>query len=171
MTRQGPHRKAIEHLVLALDKIDPPSLDDRQHGIGVGAVIDHRRGLSLQRGFPMCELGPADKIARVRKGWYPSPVLQSGIPAHVVGMQVRAEHEVDAFRRDPERAETGQVLRVLAFVPARLARARLGRAAMESNSPEARREAPPICSTWRKMAAGLARFISVRSTTTAMPQQ
>jgi len=75
----------------------------------------------------MCELGAADKIARVRKGWYPSPVLQSGIPAHVVGMQVRAEHEVDVFRRDPERAEAGQegVLRVIALVPARLARARL----------------------------------------------
>ena len=84
-------------LVVALDHDGLAGLDDRQHRIVERAVVDALLGLALV--LPVRVLALGEEIARVGKGRHPAAILELGVPAHVIDMQVRAHHEVDRLGR------------------------------------------------------------------------
>src|SRR5215472_15652231 len=66
---------------------------------------------ALMHALPVCELAARHDVARIRKRRDPAAVLEPGIPADMVPMQMRAHHVVDIFDCDPGSAEIGDIRR------------------------------------------------------------
>src|SRR4051812_5337097 len=70
-------------------------IDDRPH-----RIHEHRRlGGLITVVAPMLVFVFPEYIPRVAESGHPSAVNEAGVPAHVIDMQVRAQHDVDAVRR------------------------------------------------------------------------
>ena len=104
--------QALGKLVVALDQIGQACLHHRQHAVGEGAVICRRVPALLA--FPVLVFAAPENVACIGKGRHPAPVLQAGVPADMVGVQMGAEHEVDLFGMYAGRSKTFQVRGFLA---------------------------------------------------------
>ena len=60
------------------------------------------------RALPVLELPARHDVARVGKGRHPAPVLETGIPAHVVPVQMRAHDVIDFLGLHPGAGEIGE---------------------------------------------------------------
>ena len=78
--------------VRALDDIGAIGGDDRQHRVGDPG--DRRRIVLLALG-PVSELPVGEDVARLGERRHPAAVLESRVPADVVGVQMRAHDEID----------------------------------------------------------------------------
>ena len=56
----------------------------------------------------MLPLRAREQVAGLREGGAPGPVDQARVPAHVIHVQVRADHRVDALGREAERVKIFQ---------------------------------------------------------------
>jgi hypothetical protein len=68
--------------------------------------------------------GAAKQVLRIGESGHPAAVNQHGIPADVIDMQVRAQHDVNAFALKTGRREVFKE-RTLQHIPSRVAAARL----------------------------------------------
>ncbi len=102
------------------DEVGPAGRDDGQH-----AVLQHRVRRLGVLGLPMGQLALAEDVSRLGEGRHPAAVLQPGVPADMVDVQVGAHDVVDIL--DPEcRSPPGCVPRCRpSSVPERPGRARL----------------------------------------------
>ena len=78
-------------------------------------------GLGLCRGLlgAMIDFGLAHQVARIRERRDPTAEVEPGIPADMIGMKVRAHHDVDVVRRASGRRQSGDVAGAAALVPIR----------------------------------------------------
>ena len=83
-------------LVVAVDHHRLAGLDDRQHRIVERAAVG-LLALRLVLALPVRVLAPGEQVLRVGEGRHPAAVLELGVPADVIDMQMRAHHEVDRF--------------------------------------------------------------------------
>ena len=58
--------------------------------------------------LPVRELVAGHDVARIGKGRHPAPVFESGVPANMIPVQVRAHHVVDIFDLDACVCEIGE---------------------------------------------------------------
>ena len=101
MSRRRFDRHRVIDCMIAIDQHHLPRLDDRQNAVAIGAAtlqIGLSRGIAS--GVADLVLDAREQIACVRKCGHPAPVNEFRIPADVIGMKVRAQHDVDLFRRD-----------------------------------------------------------------------
>ncbi len=84
--------------MLVADQLGLAGGEHRQHAVGdeVAGARQRRRA----RRPPMIPFAPRDQIARVGKRRHPAAVLQPRVPADVIDVQMRAQHDVDVFGRD-----------------------------------------------------------------------
>ena len=80
-----------------------PAANDRQHA--VGDVVAGARERGRARRPPIIPFALRDQVARVRKRRHPAAVFQPRVPADMIDMQVRAQHDVDVLGRDAGRAQ------------------------------------------------------------------
>ena len=86
-----------------LHPLHPPGLDQRHE------VVLEVRGLVPRVGTDrLLVLPPVEVIGGVRKGRDDPVSLPPGGPAGVVEVEVRIDHDVDVFRRDPELVEVAE---------------------------------------------------------------
>jgi hypothetical protein len=104
-------------LVIALDHHGLAGLDDRQHRIVERAVVHLAFALRAALGFPVRVLTLAEQVLGVGKRRHPAAVLELGVPADMVDMQVRAHHEIDGLGRAAAGAQPVEERRV-ELVPA-----------------------------------------------------
>ena len=88
--------------VVQLDQLGQARLEDR-----LDAVAEDRLLLLVALGAPVLELALADQVTGLGEGRDPLAVLEHGVPAHVVDVQVGADHHVDAIAAP---AGVGEVL-------------------------------------------------------------
>ncbi len=69
-------------------------VEDRLHRVGQ----DLKVGL-VAVGAPVLMIDAADQVAGVGEGGHPLAVLQAGVPAHMVDVQVGADHRIHALGR------------------------------------------------------------------------
>lgn len=89
-------------LMVGLDQLVESGLDDRRNRVGdrgldTGGLCDLRRhvtelGVLLA---PVLPFGTPEQVAGIREGRDPAGAVPSGVPADVVGVKVRAQHDVD----------------------------------------------------------------------------
>src|SRR4029434_3297194 len=68
---------------------------------------------------PVLPFLAGEEVAGPRKGGHPPPVLERVLPADMVHMKMRAQHEVDGLRREAGRAQSLEKIR-LQHVPRRI---------------------------------------------------
>ena len=124
MTGQRDDREVRRQLESVLDRLALSRLDDRQDAVGKRSVVVTACGQHFL-GLPMLELAAPDQVARVRECWNPSPRLESCIPAHVVGVEMGAKHDVDVVRRHTRCRQAIHVSRGRPLVPFAATRPRL----------------------------------------------
>ena len=124
MTGCRLEREAAAHAVLARHELGLLRLDDRQHRIVVGIDLEGLRIGALGLGLPEIVVGARHHVLGVGKGRHPLAVLQPGVPADVIDVQVGAHHEVDLLGLDAGGAQPLEILGVQ-HVEARHARPRL----------------------------------------------
>ena len=116
-------------LMVALDHYRLAGFDDRQHRIVERAVIDLAFALGGPFRFPVRVFALGEEVLRVGEGRHPAAVLEFGVPAHVIDMQMGAHHEVDRLRRTaagPQSIEEGRVELVPTWIVPRLVVAEAG---------------------------------------------
>ena len=99
-------------VVAVVDQHGLARLHHREHAVLVSHVTrvgGHRRILPH---VPVGVVGARKQVLCVRERRHPAPVAQHRIPADVVGMQVRAQHQVDVLGRDAGGAQALQIRRV-----------------------------------------------------------
>ena len=122
--RMAGRRLDLEVLVelgRAVDHLRQARLDDRQHQIAERAGIG-RRGLGIAVDLEVVVVvGAAEHVFRVLEGRHPLAVLEPGVPADVVDMQMGAHHHVDLVGLDAGRLQPRQVGRLhqMPFGPVR----------------------------------------------------
>ena len=96
--------------------------DDRQHGVGDPR---HARRIVLLPLRPVRELAVGHDVFRLGKGRHPAAVLEPGVPADMIAVQMRAHHIVDVV--DSEARSAKPLLEAVAVhhVPERPRRPRL----------------------------------------------
>ena len=100
----GEHRVG---LVVAVDHHRLAGLDDRQHRIVERAAVD-LLALRLVLVLPVRVLALGEQVLGVGEGRHPAAVLELGVPADVIDVQVRAHHEVDRIRARSRRPSAGR---------------------------------------------------------------
>ena len=125
VARRGFHHHAIVDRVVAFQQQRLPGLEHGQH-----AVVVHLRA-SRALHPPIADLGievllldPREQVPGVRERRYPAAVLELRVPADMVGVEVRAQHDVDVLGRNAHRAQALQE-RDVEHVEARQPRPRL----------------------------------------------
>src|SRR5207244_7783986 len=83
-----------------IDQIDQAGLENRAHGVG----HDDLRPTILALG-PVLPFRTGYHIARPRKRRHPLLLDQSGVPANMIRMQMRADDGINTLRRIPRRSE------------------------------------------------------------------
>ena len=107
----------VERVVVGHD-VGLAGLDHREH-----AVVDAAVGIflaALVDRDPVVVLGACEEVARVGEGRHPAPVHQPRVPAHVVGVEMGAHHEVDIVGREADGGEPVEVSRRRAVRPGRV---------------------------------------------------
>ena len=107
VTRRVARRRLQPHLVgdcvIRLDEVVQIGLDDRVDRID--QVIEAVVAAGFAQVLPVVVFLPAEEIARLREGRHPLSVDLARVPPHVVEVQVRTHHGVDACGREPGRRE------------------------------------------------------------------
>ena len=68
---------------------------------------------------PVVQLGLGEQVARLREGRHPAAVLQPGVPADMIDVEMRAHDEVDVVHRQAGRGQAAHEGVVLLLVPQR----------------------------------------------------
>jgi hypothetical protein len=100
MTRRGLQPDLVGDAVIHRNQIREAGVQHRGDAVG----HDSPGALVVLAG-PVLPFPPREQIAGAREGRDPSTVLEPGIPADVIDVQVRADHHVDRFGRDTGRAQ------------------------------------------------------------------
>ncbi len=96
--------------------------DDRQHRVGDPR---HARGIVLLALRPVRKLAVGHDIFRLGKGRHPAAVVEAGIPADMIAVQMRAHHIVDVVYREARSAQPLLEAVAVHHVPERPRRPRL----------------------------------------------
>ena len=106
MAGQRRERYPVLDPVVHLDQQLALGVQDRDHAVGdVVAGAGHQSLFGL--GQPEIELGAGEDVLGVGEGRHPAAVLQPGVPADMIDVQMGAQHEIDVFRTGPGRQGTG----------------------------------------------------------------
>jgi hypothetical protein len=103
--------------VVEFHKLDEAGVED-----GPYAIAEHSLLLLVLVGAPEFVFASADEVARVGEGRHPLAVLEHGVPADVVDVEVRAHYGVDRFARPAGLGEMLQEGRRQALAAGDLAR-------------------------------------------------
>ena len=99
---------AVLHRVVVVDQYRLPGRYDRQYAVLEGQAMRRILATPCER-LPVIELAARHDVAGVRKGRDPAAVVEPGVPADMVPMEMRAHHVIDRFGRHPGGGEIGEI--------------------------------------------------------------
>ena len=99
----GSRLQLLADPVIALDEVGAAGLHDGPHAVG-----DDRPVLVAVELRPVLPLRPREEIAGARKGRDPAAIVEARACPTCVGVQVRAEREVDGLGRASRRRQGGR---------------------------------------------------------------
>ena len=105
MAGRGLNRQAVLDLVAVAHQQRLARFHHQQHAVREAAVLAAGAIGNRFRALPVGIFGLVKQIARVGKGRHPAAVDQPRVPADMVHMQVRTEHEIHRLRRHARRRQ------------------------------------------------------------------
>ena len=122
MARRGIHEQAVFDRVTAFHGEQLAGFEHRQEAVLPDRTVVVAGTIGVGLGLGRGQLGFRAEHFRVRERRHPAPVAQLRVPAHMVHMQVGAQHEVDVFGLEARLRQPLEV-RLLEVVESRRVRA------------------------------------------------
>ena len=101
---RGLNANARRNSISVVDQFRLPGCEYRQHAVGDEIPCALQVGDAGARS-PVLPLGPRHQIARFRKRRHPLTVLEPRVPAYMIDVQMRAQHQVHIIWRDSSLAQ------------------------------------------------------------------
>src|SRR5262245_51177838 len=96
--------------VVVVNQFRLPSAYHRQHAVLKSATV-RRVFAALVYPLPVGEFAAGHDVAGIWEGRDPAPIVEPGVPADMVPVQMRAHHIIDILGLDPYRREVSEIRR------------------------------------------------------------